>query len=69
MSSSNYKYRGRHIEVSASYYGRGWLAEYSIDGSPFRRCDGRPRRNQELAMDEGRSEAKARIDSMLALID
>lgn len=67
MSSSNYKYRSLQIEVSLSYYGRGWLAEYSIGGGPFQRCDGRPHRNQELAMNEGKSAAQARVDSMLAL--
>lgn len=66
MSTSNCSYRGRQIAVSIRSYRKGWLAEYSIDGGPFQRCDGRPRRNQELAMYEGQSEAQARVDSMLA---
>lgn len=65
MPPSNCNYRGRQIAVSVRSYRKGWLAEYSIDGGPFQRCDGRPLRYESLAMAEGRREAEARVDSML----
>lgn len=63
----SYQYLGRTITVSIERYGKGWLGDYSIDGGPPRRCDGRPLRSIGVAMEEAEQEARHNIDRMLSV--
>lgn len=66
LTFQSYLHLGRTVAVSVERYGKGWLGEYSIDGGPLCRCDGRPLRSIEVAMDEAKQEAQRCIERMLS---
>lgn len=57
------EYKGHQITVDTIKVGRGWTAEYQIDGGELRRIDGRPLA-ERIVLHEAISEAKWRIDQM-----
>lgn len=63
LTFQSHLYRGRTVNVSVERYGKGWLGEYSIDGGPIRRCDGRPQWNIEIAIAEAKRCAEMAIDA------
>ena len=58
------EYNGHLIAVSTFRLGQGFVWAYQIDGGPMRNGPDRPRRNEQLVLQEGIEEARWVVDRM-----